>query len=360
MDNSYNRPYNNNGGDDITRTQPQRPPMGSRPPFRQAPPMPPQGYGPGRPPMQQPTQYTRPISSKPRPNKGLTPIAIIAIAVAGIAIVVALFIFVIKPLIWSDNNRTLNRDIHDESVLADNSTVSTEVNSSNSIFNQIEQNMVSVNGGTFTMGATFEQNDMAMSREYPTHTVTVSNFKISKYEVSQEQWKAVMSDNPSVNIGDNRPVDNVSWNDCQRFISRLNELTGKNYRLPTEAEWEFAARGGNHAQNCIYSGSDYAESVAWHSGNSGNATHDVGQLQPNELGLYDMSGNVFEWCSDFYGEYSRSDQHDPTGPGSNSSNQHVGRGGGYNLGDKLCRVSGRTPGKANYKSNSLGLRLAHD
>lgn len=359
MDNKYTRPYNNNGGDDTTRTQPQHSSMGNRPPFRQAPPMPPQGYRPSRPPMQRPSQYTRPIPPKPRHNKGISPIAIIAIAVAGIAIVVSLFIFVIKPLIWSDNNRSLNRDIYDERGLTDNS-VATEANSSNNIFNQIEQNMVSVNGGTFTMGATFEQNDMAMSREYPTHTVTVPNFKISKYEVTQEQWKAVMSDNPSVNIGDNRPVDNVSWNDCQRFISRLNELTGKNYRLPTEAEWEFAARGGNHTQNCIYSGSDYAESVAWHNGNSGNTTHDVGQKQPNELEIYDMSGNVFEWCSDFYGNYSYDDQYDPTGPGSSSSNQHVGRGGGYNLGHKLCRVSGRTPGKADYRSNSLGLRLAHD
>lgn len=361
MDNDYTHSYNNNGGNDITRTQPQQPSVGNRPPFRQAPPMPPQGYGPGRPPVQRPNQYHRPSQPNPRPNKGISPIAIIAITVAGLAIVVVLFIFVIKPLIWGDNNRTIDRNIHDERTLDNNSSATTEaVNSSNNIFNQIEQNMVSINGGTFTMGATYEQSDMAMNREYPAHSVTVSNFKISKYEVTQEQWKAVMSDNPSVNIGDNRPVDNVSWNDCQRFISRLNELTGKNYRLPTEAEWEFAARGGNNSQNYIYSGSDYAESVAWHSGNSGNTTHDVGQLQPNELGLYDMSGNVFEWCSDFFGDYTYNEQYDPTGPGSNSSNQHVGRGGGYNLGQKLCRVSGRTPGKAGYRSNSLGLRLAHD
>ena len=358
MNNDYTRPYNNNGGDDITRTQPQRPPIGNRPPFRQAPPMPPQGNRSNLPPMRQPNQYTRPINN-PQQNKrnGISPLAIIAIGVACVAIAVVLFIFVVKPLIDNGNEERLTTSREQLAPLSENTLTAS---SSNNIFDEIEQNMVSVNGGTFTMGATFEQNDMAMSREYPTHTVTVPNFKISKYEVTQKQWKAVMTDNPSVNIGDNRPVDNVSWNDCQQFINRLNELTGKNYRLPTEAEWEFAARGGNYAQNCIYSGSDYSESVAWHSGNSGNTTHEVGQKQPNELGLYDMSGNVFEWCSDYYGDYSYNDQYNPTGPGSNSSNQHVGRGGGYNLGHKLCRVSGRTPGKANYKSNSLGLRLAHD
>lgn len=355
--NNNTRPYNDDTS--VTRTQPQRPQ------FKTPPPMPPMGNRSNLPPMRGNTNNMRPPQppKPPQNNKknSLSPIAIIAIAVSALAIIIALFIFVIKPLVFDGNDsegrRTTER-INDTQISPE-STSNPATSTNDRILAQIENDMVTINGGTISIGATYEQEN-PMDREYPIHEVTISSFKLSRYEVTQEQWQAVMTENPSHNIGANRPVDNVSWNDCQRFINRLNQLTGKNYRLPTEAEWEFAARGGNNSRNCQFSGSDYADGVAWHSGNSGNTSHDVGQKQPNELGLYDMSGNVFEWCSDFYGNYSYGHQYDPTGPSSSSSNQHVGRGGGYNLGAKFCRVSGRTPGKANYKSTSLGLRLAHD
>lgn len=328
------------------------------------------------------TQY----NSQPQRNNSFSPLNIIVIAVSVIAIIIALYIFVINPLvshnkyekspeetentsknpIESTENEPITISPKSEEQSKPAKTQNTpeapkqtsETPSNNSaIFAQLESNMVLINGGTFIMGATYEQ-DEAMDREYPTHEVTLSSFKICKYEVTQELWQAVMGTNPSRNVGTKRPVDNVSWNDCQRFIKKLNSLTGKNYRLPTEAEWEFAARGGNYSQNNKYSGSSYADETAWHSGNSGNTSHNVGQKLPNELGLYDMSGNVFEWCKDVFGDYSYNSQYNPSGP--SSGNIHVGRGGGYNLGAKFCRVSGRTPGKSNYKATSLGLRLAHN
>ena len=326
------------------------------------------------------TQYNSPQRKK---NNGLSTINIIVIAVSVIAIILAIYIFIINPLVSKSENdskeETSTENITEStlnSVEDQPTTIAPTESSSNpstqqkkqeqskpepinnsAVFAQLESNMISVSGGTFAMGATYEQ-DEAMDREYPVHEVSLSSFKICRYEVTQELWEAVMGSNPSRNRGAKRPVDNVSWNDCQSFIKKLNSLTGKNYRLPTEAEWEFAARGGNYSQNNKYSGSYYADETAWHSGNSGNTSHNVGQKQPNEPGLYDMSGNVFEWCNDRYGNYSYNSQYNPTGP--SSGNTRVGRGGGYNLGAKFCRVSGRTPGKTNYKSTSLGLRLAHN
>ncbi|MBQ3247459.1 MAG: SUMF1/EgtB/PvdO family nonheme iron enzyme, partial [Alistipes sp.] len=171
--------------------------------------------------------------------------------------------------------------------------------------------MVFVKGGTFTMGATAEQGSDADSDEKPAHSVTVSNFYIGKYEVTQAQWEAVMGKNPSRFKGDNLPVERVSWNDIQKFIEKLNAKTGKRYRLPTEAEWEYAARGGNQSKGYKYSGSNDIGSVAWYTDNSSSPTHPVGQKQPNELGLYDMSGNVYEWCSDWHGSYSSGSQTNP-------------------------------------------------
>ena len=164
-----------------------------------------------------------------------------------------------------------------------------------------------------------------------------------------------MSSNPSNFKGDNLPVECVSWNDCQTFINRLNSYTDRNFRLPTEAEWEFAARGGNYSRHYKYSGSNYISDVAWYDGNSGNRTHPVGTKQANELDLYDMSGNVWEWCSDWYGSYSSYSQNDPTGP--NSGSNRVGRGGSWYGSAWFCRWSNRgdiTPGS---RYDGLGLRL---
>ena len=188
--------------------------------------------------------------------------------------------------------------------------------------------MVYVEGGTFTMGATSEQGSDAYSDESPAHSVTVSDFYIGKYEVTQAQWRAVMGSNPSKFKGDNLPVEQVSWNDIQKFITKLNTMTGKTFRLPTEAEWEYAARGGNQSKGYKYSGSNTLDNVAWYY-NSGGKTHPVGQKQPNELGLYDMSGNVWEWCQDWYGSYSSSSQTNPTGPSSGS--YRVLRGGDWGM-----------------------------
>ena len=187
--------------------------------------------------------------------------------------------------------------------------------------NKLINNMVYVSGGTFIMGGD-ESSDQT-----PTHSVTLSSYYICKYEVTQALWRAVMGSNPSKFKGDNLPVEQVSWNDCQTFINRLNSYTGRNFRLPTEAEWEFAARGGNYSRRYKYSGSNYIGDVAWYADNSGNRTHPVGTKQANELGLYDMSGNVWEWCSDWYGSYSSYSQSNPTG--ATSGFGRVERGGNW-------------------------------
>lgn len=216
--------------------------------------------------------------------------------------------------------------------------------------------MVYVSGGTFTMGGTSEQGEDAESYEKPTHSVTLSDYYIGKYEVTQAQWRAVMGSNPSHFTGDNLPVEKVSWNDIQDFITKLNAQTGKNYRLPTEAEWEYAARGGNKSKGYKYSGSNTIDDVAWYTDNSSSKTHPVGTKQPNELGIYDMSGNVFEWCQDWYGSYSSSSQTNPTGPSRGS--RPVLRGGSWYYFADYCRVSFRNYYTPDYRSNGNGFRLA--
>jgi formylglycine-generating enzyme required for sulfatase activity len=215
--------------------------------------------------------------------------------------------------------------------------------------------MMKVEGGTFRMGATWEQLSLD-SNEWPVHQVTLSSYYIGETEVTQALWTAVMGSNPSYLKGDNRPVEYVSWNDCQTFIRKLNSLTGENFRLPTEAEWEFAARGGNNSQGYKYSGSNNLSSVAWYYDNSGSQTHDVKTKNPNELGIYDMSGNVCEWCQDWCGSYSSVSVTNPTGAASGSI--RVFRGGGWRSIAGDCRsaiLCGSTPdGQHNY----LGLRLA--
>ena len=215
--------------------------------------------------------------------------------------------------------------------------------------------MIAVEGGTFQMGATSEQGSYADNDEKPVHSVTLSDYYIGETEVTQELWTAVMGENPSSFKGNNKPVERVSWNDCQEFIKKLNQLTGKNFRLPTEAEWEYAARGGNKSLDYKYSGSDIVGVVAWYDGNSGSRTHDVKTKQANKLGIYDMSGNVYEWCQDWYGSYSSSSQTNPTGPSSGSS--RVLRGGGWDFNARSCRVSYRNYGSPDPGNSNCGFRL---
>ncbi|MBQ3247468.1 MAG: formylglycine-generating enzyme family protein [Alistipes sp.] len=230
------------------------------------------------------------------------------------------------------------------------------VNAAPDALPQIE--MVFVKGGTFTMGATPEQGKAACGDEKPAHSVTVSDFYIGKYEVSQAQWEAVMGENPSHYKGENRPVESVSWNDIQEFIEKLNAKTGKKYRLPTEAEWEYAARGGDQSKGYKYSGSNNIDEVAWYGDNSASrTTHIVGQKQPNELGLYDMSGNVWECCSDWYWSkyYKNALSDNPTGPATGSG--RVLRGGGYSNYASSCRVSTRFFSGPSDRFLSCGFRL---
>ena len=216
--------------------------------------------------------------------------------------------------------------------------------------------MVRVEGGSFTMGATSEQGSEAKSDESPVHRVTLSTYYIGETEVTQALWEAVMGNNPSNFKGANLPVEQVSWEDCQNFIRELNRMTGKRFRLPTEAEWEYAARGGNKSQGCKYSGSNAIDKVAWYTDNSGNKTHEVRTKSPNELSIYDMSGNVWEWCQDWYGSYDASSQTNPSGPSTGSS--RVYRGGSWLINARNCRVSFRNFYSPDYRYFNLGLRLA--
>ena len=242
-----------------------------------------------------------------------------------------------------------------------------------SIFNVkgVEFKMVKVQGSTFQMGATSEQGSDVWRDEKPVHSVTLSDYYIGQTQVTQELWQVVMGNNPSEFRGDNqRSVENVSWNDCQEFIEKLNRLTGKNFRLPTEAEWEFAARGGNKRNDYKYSGSNKVNDVAWYKSNSstnsvmwsfltgdrGGRTHPVAQKQSNELGLYDMSGNVYEWCQDWYGDYSNNPQTNPTG--SSTGSYRVLRGGSWSNRARGVRVSYRDSNSPDIRYSLNGLRLA--
>ena len=230
--------------------------------------------------------------------------------------------------------------------------------------NGVTFKMVTVDGGTFTMGASDDDME-ALTSERPAHQVTLSRFAIGETEVTQALWQAVMGNNPSKFTGDDqRPVECVSWNDCQVFITKLNELTGANFRLPTEAEWEYAARGGNKSKGYKYAGSNTVGDVAWYldnipsqiEGTPGCNPQTVATKLPNELGLYDMSGNVDEWCQDWYAKYSSEAQTNPTGPETGSD--RVYRGGNWQYVAHGCRVSRRNIYNPTYDNNYLGLRLA--
>ena len=269
--------------------------------------------------------------------------------IAGATLCVGLFLW-IAPMIKSCIN---------ESVTVTGTETITENNSEIETFmvNGVSFKMVKVAGGTFQMGATSEQGKDAEDDELPVHSVTLFDYYIGQTEVTQELWEAVMGSNPSYFKGDNqRPVESVSWNDCQEFIEKLNRLTGKNFRLPTEAEWEYAARGGSKSRGYKYSGSNNPDAVAWYNDNSGDETPPVAQKQSNELGLYDMSGNVLEWCSDRYGDYSSNSQINPTGASGGS--YRVLRGGSLFNDAWFVRVSFRGSGTPDLRLNDSGLRLA--
>ena len=216
--------------------------------------------------------------------------------------------------------------------------------------NGVSFTMIVVKGGSYTMGCTSEQRRDCYSNEKPAHREYVSDFMIGETEVTQALWQAVMGSNPSYFTGDmQRPVESVSWDDCQTFIRKLNQLTGENFRLPTEVEWEYAARGGNQSQGYKYSGSNNVGTVAWYYDNSGNTTHRVKTKQPNELGIYDMSGNVYEWCQDKWCD----DYNSPR-----NSSYRVLRGGSWNSIARSVRVSCRNSRYPDNRHNVSGLRLA--
>ena len=251
--------------------------------------------------------------------------------------------------------------------------------------NGVSFKMVPVQGGTFIMGGISVNGEAISDRELPRHRVTLSSYNIGETEVTQALWVAVMGSNPSkcnghsrppqppYDYGTNlqRPVDNVSWDDCQVFITQLNQLTGKTFRLPTEAEWEYAARGGSQSRGYEYSGSNNIDDVGWYNGNvldvaclligpfdrAAPGTQTVATKAPNELGLYDMSGNVTEWCQDWYYPYNYLglDEFNPTGPATRpdvSDARHVSRGGAHDGDLYNCRVSCR------HGDGQKGLRLA--
>ncbi len=216
--------------------------------------------------------------------------------------------------------------------------------------------MISVQGGKFDMG-----DDSAYIDRRPAHTVALKNFSIGTYEVTQAQWKVVMGNNPSAYKCDDCPVTNVSWTDIQAFITKLNQMTGKTYRLPTEAEWEFAARGGmkeNPEHMKKYSGREVLQYIAWFNRNSNDHQHPVGKKRANELGIHDMTGNVEEWTNDWYGKdyFTRRDTDNPQGP--SGGNSKVVRGGSWESEKDEVSVTRRSAYTPDTKATSLGFRLA--
>ena len=219
----------------------------------------------------------------------------------------------------------------------------------------IEPEMVLIEGGSFQ-----RESSNALGLFKKTHTVTLNSFYIGKYPITQKEWEAIMGKNPSHFKGDNLPVESVSWTDAQNFLTKLNKNTGQKYRLPTEAEWEYAARGGNKSKGYKYSGSNYINEVAWHFGNSKLKTHSVGSKNPNEIGIYDMSGNVCEWCSDWYdgNYYKTSPGNNPQGPSSGT--HRVLHGGSWNYYANFCRSANRSGYYPASRLLNLGFRIARD
>ncbi|MDE5608983.1 MAG: formylglycine-generating enzyme family protein [Bacteroidales bacterium] len=228
--------------------------------------------------------------------------------------------------------------------------------------------MVYVQGGTFEMGATAEQDEDAFYEEYPVRTIKLDGYYIGKYELTQAQWKAVMGTslreqrdkaNPAWGIygeGDSYPMGYVSWEEAREFCQKLSEATGRRYMLPTEAQWEYAARGGNKSRHYKYAGGNNIDEVAWYKENSDNTAHSVGTKKANELGCYDMSGNVMEWCSDWYGRYVKNDTVNPQGPARGTYRVH--RVCSWLWEAKYLRVSSRSVDTATGRFFDVGFRVA--
>ena len=215
--------------------------------------------------------------------------------------------------------------------------------------------MALVQGGTFNMG-TITSEDID---EKPMHSVTLHSYLLGKYEVTQKEWTEIMNNNPSYHTNcDDCPVEMVSWDDVQQYISKLNQKTGKTYRLPTEAEWEFAARGGNNGHNYTYSGGENLQALGWYYENSKSTTMPAGRKQPNELGIFDMTGNVNEWCSDYYDPlyYNNSPENNPHGP--DTGNGRVIRGGCFSDLAEYCTNTARNNDSSGRKKAVTGFRLA--
>lgn len=226
----------------------------------------------------------------------------------------------------------------------------------NYIVNGVHFKMIDVEGGTFIMGAP-NTEPASYTFEKPLHDVTLSAFSIGETEVTQELYESIMGKNPSINKSNpQNPVERVDWNDCIAFIEKLNEITGKKFRLPTEAEWEYAAIGGKYTHYYIFSGSEMAADVAWYVINSNGSSQPVKQLRPNELGLYDMSGNVYEWVNDWYARYSSDPQTNPQGP--ETGTLKVYRGGSWHDGAAYSRCHFRYMREITYKTQWHGFRLA--
>ena len=221
------------------------------------------------------------------------------------------------------------------------------------IIHKAEFEMIGIKGGAFNMGS-----KIGHEREKPVHRVTLSDFYLSKTEVTQELWQAVMGKNRSHFKGSQLPVEKVSWKDAQKFIVKLNELTGKQYRLPTEAEWEYAAGGGEDNRTTYAGGNDVKSlgEYAWFWGNSRRRTQKVAHKEPNGLGLYDMSGNVSEWCSDWYESYNAYPKTNPVG--GITGIHHINRGGSWDANADFCRISDRRVNRSRDRRSSLGFRLA--
>ncbi len=230
------------------------------------------------------------------------------------------------------------------------------------IMKLIDSRMIRVDSGSFTMGCADEKDTTCYYWEKPAHKVSINTFYMSKFPVTQKEWETIMSSNPCYNHCPDCPVENVTWEDAKKFIDKLNLMSGKRYRLPTEAEWEYAARGGNKSRGYKYAGDNDIEQVAWYYKNSGKRTHPVGKLKPNELGLYDMTGNVWQWCSDWFGVeyYNFSPASNPKGPDGTSDNYKSCRGGSWYYPAADCRVSNRDRYPINAKDDDVGFRLARD
>jgi formylglycine-generating enzyme required for sulfatase activity len=224
------------------------------------------------------------------------------------------------------------------------------------IIKAIESRMVKVEGGAFNMGCADDTD--CYYWEKPAHKVIISPFYIGKFPVMQMEWEAIMGTKPWFSKDcPECPVENVSWYDAQMFISKLNQLSGKYYRLPTEAEWEYAARGGVQSKGYKYAGDNNLNAVAWYGKNSGQQSHPVGQKKPNELGLYDMNGNVWQWCNDWFGDnyYSKSPTDNPQGPGREE--YRTCRGGSWWSAARDCAVNNRDRYPPDARDDDVGFRL---